>query len=100
MWPIAGSERHWSEVQIIGAPEVTEGDLFGDSLALHNDRLVIGMRSLIAQRDGYYLYHHFFSHRAYVRTGARGRNTNAGVAYIYERPSGKHPSRFDFEVPT
>lgn len=41
-----GSARHWSQIQLITAPETTEGDLFGDSLALHNDRLVIGEKHM------------------------------------------------------
>lgn len=56
-----GTKRHWSQIQRITAPETTEGDLFGDSMALHNDRLIIG---------------------------AKGQSMNGGAAYVYERPSG------------
>lgn len=56
-----GTKRHWFQVQRITAPETTDGDLFGDSMALYKNRLIIG---------------------------AKGQTQNGGVAYVYERPSG------------
>ena len=56
-----GTLRHWSQVQRLTALDATPGDTFGDTMSLHNNRLLIG---------------------------ARGQSSNGGVAYIYERPVG------------
>eukprot|EP01032_Pedospumella_encystans_P015428 gene15428-17646_t len=56
-----GTERHWSQIQRLTPPETTDEDQYGNSLALHKNRLIIG---------------------------TKGQSKNSGVAYVYERPSG------------
>jgi hypothetical protein len=55
-----GTRRHWSQVQRIFAFDGNPGDYFGESMALHKNRLVIG---------------------------ARGTALGGGVAFVYERPA-------------
>lgn len=56
-----GTRRHWSQVQRLVAFDGSSGDYFGECMALHNDRLIIG---------------------------ARGQLSTAGAAFVYERTSG------------
>ena len=37
-----GTERHWSQIQRLTPPETTDEDQYGNSLALHKNRLIIG----------------------------------------------------------
>lgn len=56
-----GTKRHWFQVQRLSSAESSADDLFGDSMALHKNRLIIG---------------------------AKGMTAGGGAAYVYERPAG------------
>lgn len=56
-----GTLRHWSQIQRLGALEGTSGDYFGDYMTLYENTLIVG---------------------------AKGTSSNAGAAYVFERPRG------------